>query len=560
MSTDEREPHGTAAHIDRRRFLQSVGAMGAVGVFGGRSSRVPDEFLVPRSFQGPGTGQSSFVLHEMSVSALQRAYAEKRYSTEEVVDLYLKRIDQVDRAGPMLRAVIETNPDAHAIARELDKERAAGRIRGPLHGVPILLKDVIDTADRMHTTAGSLALLGSFPRRDAFIVERLRAAGAVILGKTNMSEWSNCRSTNGTSGWSARGGLTRNPYVLDRTAGGSSSGTGAAVSANLTMLGIGAETDGSIEYPASANGLVAVKPTVGLCSRSGVIPISFSQDTPGPFARTVHDAALLLGALTGVDGRDPATDASQRRSMTDYVSTLDAGALKGARIGVLRVPLDEMTSVAPAFATALEAIKSAGATLVEDLSLPPLDELRRAEVLVLLCEFKDAIREYLGTRGPEERHRSLADLIRFNNENAEEELRWFGQEWFEAAEVTTGMATPDYHRALAMCRQFSRTNGIDKTIADHQLDAIVSMAAGPAFSSDLLNGDHAMLTGSSYIAVAGYPRVTVPAALVSGLPLGISFAGLAWTEARLLSLAYAFEQATHARVAPRFFPTANFDR
>jgi amidase len=326
------------------------------------------------------------------------------------------------------------------------------------------------------------------------------------------------------------------------------------------MLGIGAETDGSISCPASANGLVGIKPTVGLWSRSGIIPISYSQDTAGPLARTVTDAALLLGALVGVDSRDLASETSQGHSSADYVSALDKGALKGARIGVVRMPSDEMHPVEPIFTAALKAIESAGATLVEDLSLPSLEDLQRAEVLVLLCEFKDAIRDYLQPRGPEERHRALSDLIRFNLENAETELRWFGQEWFEAAEATSGRATPDYRPALAQCRRLSRTVGIDKAIADHQLDAIVSVAAGPAFSSDLLNGDHATASASSYSAVAGYPRVTVPAGSIFALPVGISFAGPAWSEARLLSLAYAFEQETDAREGPGFLPTADFDR
>ncbi|HEX6314739.1 MAG TPA: amidase [Gemmatimonadaceae bacterium] len=505
-------------------------------------------------------GQGAFPLNEITIAELQSAYARKRFTSEQVVELYLDRISEIDRAGPNLLSILELNPDAQVIARELDAERAAGRVRGPLHGVPIVLKDVIDTADKMHTTAGSFALLGSKPPRDAFIVERLRSAGAIILGKANLSEWSNCRSTNGTSGWSARGGLTKNPYVLDRSACGSSSGTAVAVSANLVSAGIGVETDGSISCPASANGLVGVKPTVGLLSRSGLIPISFAQDTAGPVARTVTDAAILLGAMRGVDVRDLATDGSQGHLEVDYAGGLDAGALRGARIGVMRLHNEPQHPADPVFEGALAALRDAGATVVDNVDPPSIEDLQRAEVLVLLCEFKDLIREYLATRGPEEPHRSLADLIRFNVENADIEMRWFGQEWFEAAEATAGRRTPDYLPALTRCRTLSRTQGIDKAIADYRLDAIVTLAAGPAFAVDLLNGDHAMRTLTSLAAVAGYPRVTVPAGHVLGLPVGISFSGPAWSEGRLLSLAFAFEQHTKVRRPPRFLPTAGLDR
>lgn len=543
---------------DRRQFLQALAGVGVAGWSGGVAS-IPSAASILAVPAPSVPAQTAFVLGEMTVAGLQQAYAQRRFTAEQVVELYLARIAVIDHAGPTLRSLIELNPDALAIARRLDTERAAGHLRGPLHGIPVILKDVIDTADEMNTTAGSLALLGSRPTRDAYIVERLRAAGAILLGKSNLSEWSNCRSTKATSGWSARGGLTRNPYVLDRTACGSSSGTAAAISANLAMLGVGVETDGSISCPASANGLVGIKPTVGLLSRSGIIPISSSQDSAGPLTRTVTDAAILLGVMGGVDGRDIATE-DPARPQVDYVKGLDKGALKGARIGVQRIASDTGSPVAAVLMEALDLMKAAGATIVEELELPSIEEIQRAEVVVLLCEFKDLIREYLAARGPGERHRSLADLIRFNIENAETELRWFGQEWFEAAEVTNGRLTPDYRPALARCRTLTRTLGIDKAIADHQLDAIVLIAAGPAFSSDLLNGDHPMLTGSSLSAVAGYPRVTVPAGDVLGLPVGISFTGPAWSEARLLALAYAFEQAKPARAIPRFLPTLDFDR
>jgi amidase len=544
----------------RRQFLQALGALGVSRFIGDSSTAGAAGFRSSVPPESSGAAQGTFALSEVTIAGLQKAYAERRFTSARVVDLYLHRIDQIDRAGPRLQSVLELNPEVYAIARQLDAERTSGRLRGPLHGVPVLLKDVVDTADRMRTTAGSMALMGSFALRDAFIVERLRAAGAIILGKTNLSEWSNCRSTNPTSGWSARGGLTRNPYVLDRTACGSSSGTAVAVSANLTTAGVGVETDGSISCPASANGLVGVKPTVGLLSRSGLIPISFTQDTAGPLARTVTDAAMLLGAMRGVDVRDITTDGSRGYLEEDYVAALDKGSLKGARVGVWRVHYESVAPVGPVFTEALDAMRDAGATIIDDVAVPSIADLQRAEVVVLLCEFKDMIREYLSTRGPEERHRTLADLIQFNLENAATELRWFGQEWFEAAEATSGRNTPDYLPALSRCRMLARTQGIDKVIADHRLDAIVSVAAGPAFAIDLLNGDHPMPTSASLSAVAGYPRVTVPAGHVLGLPVGISFMGPAWSESRLLSLAFAFEQYTHARKPPRFLPTANFDR
>lgn len=543
--------------VDRRKFLHALGAVGIAASIGPREAAAA---LNTAATRGAETGQSAFPLSELTIDGLQHAYSSKRFTTEEVVELYLTRIAELDRRGPRLKSVLEINPKAHDEARRLDRERAAGKIRGPLHGVPILLKDVIDTADGMHSTAGSFALMESLPTEDAFIVQRLREAGALLLGKTNLSEWSNCRSSKSTSGWSARGGLTRNPYILDRTACGSSSGTAVAVSANLSMVGIGADTDGSIACPASANGLVGVKPTVGLCSRTGMIPVSISQDSAGPLTRTVRDAAILLSAMRGVDSRDLATEAAAPQMNVDYLSGLQPGALKGARLGVMRVQHDETNPAVQVFAQALRALEEAGATIIDHVEYPSIDDLQRAEVVVLLCEFKDLIRNYLSTRGPEERHRSLADLIRFNIDNAAVEMPWFGQEWFEASEVTSGRKTPDYIPALSRCRQLARTMGIDKAVNDYRLDAIITLTAGPAFSVDLLNGDHAMPTVTSLGSVAGYPRVTVPAGQVRGLPVGISFKGLPWTEARLLAFAYAFEQHTMLRVAPRFLPTADFDR
>ena len=549
--------------VDRRQFLHSATALGVAVATGDRGSGARGPTVTPED-DAPrrlASMPADFELDEITIGALQEAMAEGKYTARSVVELYLRRIDALDRAGPVLRSVLELNPDALSNAATLDAERRAGKVRGPLHGIPVLLKDVIDTADRMHTTAGSLALMGSFPLRDSFIVERLRAAGAIILGKTNLSEWSNARSTNATSGWSARGGLTKNPYVLDRTACGSSSGSGVAIAANLATIGIGVETDGSISCPASANCLVGIKPTVGLWSRSGLMRISYSQDTAGPMTRTVTDAAILLGALTAPDSRDLATEPAIGHAKTDYTTALDKGALRGARIGVLRRQHLPGSAMDRLLNESIDVMRSAGATIVDDLEVTTLDDLQRPEVLVLLCEFKEEIRDYLMSRGPEERHRSLADLIRFNRENADVELEWFGQEWFEAAETTTGRETPDYRPALARCRTLSRSQGLDRVLGELQLDAIVGLAANPAFAVDLINGDRPpVVSNSSLSAVAGYPRITVPAGFIRALPVGLSFMGAAWSEARLLGLAYAFEQSIDARRPPTFLPTAVTDR
>ena len=454
--------------------------------------------------------QPSFALNEITIDELQRAMREGRYTARRITELYLERIERVDRSGPFLRSILETNPEALRIADTLDEERKAGKVRGPLHGIPVLLKDVVDTADGMHTSAGSLALLGSFAKRDAFIAERLRAAGAIILGKTNLSEWSNVRSTRATSGWSARGGLGRNPYVLDRTACGSSSGTGASIASNLATVGIGVETDGSIACPASANCLVGIKPTVGLVSRAGLIPVSYSQDTAGPMARTVRDAAILLGVMAGTDPQDAATAASNGHAGTDYTAGLDPRALRGARIGVMRRQYELDTALVAVLDRTVEVMRTAGATIVDNVAIPSMDELQRPETFVLICEFKDAIAEYLATRGPEVRHRSLADLIRFNLENADTELRWFGQEWFEASQQTRGRATPEYGAAVEACRKLARTDGLDRALRDHRLDAVVGLAASAPFASDMVNGDRPIVRNSSLSAVSGYPRVTVP--------------------------------------------------
>jgi amidase len=545
--------------FDRRRFLHTAAFAGlAVGVRERADAMPPSEAVgAPRRLRHE---EPEFELNEITLGELQKGMAGGRYTARSVTELYLRRIDAIDRAGPVLRSVLEVNPDAMQIADDLDKERKAGKVRGPLHGVPVLLKDVVDTADRMHTTSGSLALMGSFALRDAFIAERLRQAGAILLGKTNMSEWSNGRSTRATSGWSARGGLTKNPYVLDRTACGSSSGTGVSIAANLATIGIGVETDGSIACPSSANSLVGIKPTVGLLSRSGLIPLSTSIDTPGPMARTVTDAAILLGALTGVDARDLATEASTGNALTDYTGALDSAALKGARIGALRRDMESNSPLTSHFEATLDALRSAGATIVDEFALPSIDELQIPKAVVLLCELKDGMRDYLRTRGPEETHRTLADLIRFNRENADVEMKWFGQEFFETAQSTAGRETPDYRPALARCRTLARTLGLDRVLGELQLDAIVGVAASPPFASDLINGDHPVVRNSSLSAVAGYPRITVPSGFIHDLPVGLSFMGGPWSEARLIGLAYAFEQAWQGRKAPQFLPTSVMDR
>ena len=546
--------------IDRRKFLRSAAGI-AAGVVGGVSIPRQAYSAVPMTaVRSRGPQPSVFSLNEVTIDDLQRGMQRGHFTARGVTELYLGRIDDIDRAGPALRSIIEVNPDALAIAESLDAERKAGKLRGPLHGIPVLVKDVVDTGDRMHTTAGSMALVGSFARKDAFVAAKLREAGAIILGKTNLSEWSNVRSTRSTSGWSARGGLSRNPYVLDRTACGSSSGAASSIAANLGVVAIGAETDGSIACPSSANCVVGIKPTVGLLSRFGMIPVSYSQDTAGPIGRTVKDAAILLGALTGIDARDGATEASRGHALTDYTASLDKGALRGARIGVLRRENELDTALSAVLDHCVGVMRSAGAIIVDDLNVASVDELQRPETFVLVCEFKDAIAEYLATRGPEEHHRTLADLIAFNKQNADVELQWFGQEWFEASQETNGRATADYADALEACRVLSRTRGLDRVIGENRLDALIGIAASAPFASDMVNGDRPIVRNSSLSAVSGYPRVTVPGGFIRDLPVGLSFMGPAWSEAKLLGYAYAFEHENPVRRSPQFIPSVIVDR
>jgi amidase len=495
-----------------------------------------------------------FAFDESNIAALEARMASGELTSHALVQAYLDRVAAVDKSGPAINAIIELNPDALKIADTLDAERKAGKLRGPLHGIPVLVKDNIGTHDAMHTSAGSLALADSIPAEDSTVAAKLRAAGAVILGKTNLSEWANFRSTHATSGWSGRGGQTRNPYALDRNPCGSSSGTGAAIAANLAAVGIGTETDGSIVCPSSANGLVGIKPTLGLVSRAGIVPIAHSQDTAGPMARSVTDAAMLLNALAGSDPRDPATrDSARHRS--DFTKGLETGGLKGARIGVVRKLAGFNPDVDAVLAQDIAALKSAGAVVVDPVELPNLGKYDDAELTVLQFEFKHDLNAYLADLpGSEQVPRSLADLIAFNEREKAREMPWFDQDLFEQSEKRGGLDDKAYRDALAKAKRLSGPTGIDAALKKYKLDALIAPTTGPAWVTDWVNGDHAAGGSSTPSAVAGYPDVSVPAGQVHGLPVGLSFFGTAWSDAKLIRYAYAFEQATHARQPPRFLP------
>jgi amidase len=497
-----------------------------------------------------------FPLEEATIAGLQEMMTSGAATSESLVALYLKRIEDVDRGGPDLNAIIETNPDALAIARELDRERKEKGPRGPLHGVPVVIKDNIDTADNMETTAGSLALLGSKPARDAFVAGRLRAAGAVIIGKTNLSEWANFRSSQSTSGWSGRGGQTKNPYALDRNPSGSSSGSAVAVAANLVAAAVGTETDGSIVSPASVCGIVGIKPTVGLVSRSGIVPIAHSQDTAGPMARTVADAATLLGAMTGLDPADAATMEGEGHALSDYREFLKPGGLRYARIGVLRSrSLNFAKKLDPILSNAVEAMKRAGAEVIDPVEFPTLGQTDDSEYEVLLYEFKADLEAYFAGR-PGVAVRSLTDLMAFNDKNADREMPFFGQEILEQAAKKGPLTDKAYLDALAKNHKLMREKGIDAVLTKHKLDALVVLTNGPAHMTDLINGDSGSGSSSSPAAVAGYPTITLPAGWINGLPVGISLIGRAWSEPELIKLAYGLERALGMRKAPRLLPSA----
>jgi amidase len=521
-----------------RAIWMAVALVGLFGACAGPSTEPPRQYDVL----------------EKTVAALGADMAAGRITSEALVDLYLQRIETIDHSGPTLRSVLAVNPRARDDARALDAERARGQVRGPLHGIPVLLKDNIESADSLPTTAGSLALAANLGRRDAPLVARLRAAGAVILGKTNLSEWANIRSSKSTSGWSAAGGLTRNPYALACNACGSSSGSGVAVAANLAALAVGTETDGSITCPAAVNGIVGLKPTVGLVSRRHIVPISHTQDTAGPMTRTVADAAAMLAAMAGTDAGDPATaEADHRRQ--DYVAALDTLALRGARLGVLRFHAGYLPALDVEFERALEQLRAAGATLVDVKEFPGLEQIGAAELTVLLVELKADLNAYLADAAPGVTTRTLADVITFNEEQATREMRFFGQEFFLQAEATAGLDSPDYQHALETCRCMAGPEGIDRVLREHDVVALVAPTTGPAWSTDVVNGDHYLGAATTLPAVAGYPHLTVPMGQVFGLPVGLSFIGPAWSEARLLALGFAFEQRARARKPPTFAPS-----
>ena len=539
----------------RRKFIQgSLLAGASAAVLIPRPSLGESSPNISPAFETKSSA-GSFELDEITVAELQEGMTSGRFTAHSITEKYLARMDAIDKHGPAINSVIEVNPDALGIAKELDKERKQKHLRGPLHGIPILIKDNIDTSDRMMTTAGSLALVGSKPPKDSKVAQKLREAGAVILGKTNLSEWANIRSNQSTSGWSGRGGQTKNPYVLDRNPCGSSSGSGAAVSANLCAIAIGTETDGSIVCPASANGVVGLKPTVGLWSRTGIIPISHSQDTPGPLCRTVRDAAILLGALTGVDDEDSATSESRGKSYADYTQFLVADGLRGARIGVVRGTFGFNAAVDALTGNALEVLKAQGAILVDPADIETRGKFDDSETTVFMYELKADLNAYLARLGPRAPVHSLQEIIEFNENHREQEMRYFGQELFLKSQLKGPLTSQEYLDALKKNHQLARTEGIDAVMDEHKLDALVGPTGGPAWLTDLVAGDHFGGGSSSFAAVAGYPNINVPAGEVFGLPVGISFFGRAWSEPVLIRIAYAYEQASKLRKPPQFVPT-----
>jgi amidase len=557
LKSDERS--GTA----RRKFLQAGAMTGMAAAFAPGLRSLPrvevhDNATTHRAASSYNPADiKPFELDEITIAELQDGMKSGKYTARSIAELYLARIEAIDKNGPTINSVIETNPDALAIADALDKERKEKGPRGPLHGIPVLLKDNIDTADRMMTTVGSLALVGAKPPKDSYVAQKLRAAGALILAKSNPSEWANIRSSHSTSGWSGRGGLTANPYALDRNPCGSSSGSGAGISANLCAVAIGTETDGSIVCPSSANGTVGIKPTVGLVSRSGIIPISHTQDGAGPMCRTVLDAVILLGALTGADPDDNATAASHGKSFTDYTHFLDTNGLRGARIGVVRKYFGFNDAVDALMTQALDVIKTSGAEIVDPADIETIGKTGKNEDIVLLYELKADLNAYLARLGPSAPVHTLKEVIEFNEKNHEKEMPYFGQDMFLKAEAKGPLTNKEYVDALAENLLLARQQGIDATMEKYKLDALIAPTGGPAWITDLVDGDNAGGQSSTAAAVACYPSVSVPAGFVFGLPVGISFFGRAWSEPVLIKLAYSFEQVTKARKPPKFLPTAN---
>jgi amidase len=533
--------------MQRRDFLKTGSVAGITTLVIGACNTVP---TTKKEDQKDDTFTDNFELNEVTLDTLQQKMQSKEYTSRSITELYLKRIDAIDKTGPKLNAVIQLNPDALDIADAMDKERANGKVRGPLHGIPVLIKDNINTGDKMMTTAGALAMVGNVVKQDAFIIGKLREAGAVLLGKTNLSEWANFRSTHSTSAWSSRGGQTKCPYVLDRNPSGSSAGSGSAAAANLCAIAIGTETDGSIVSPSSINGLVGIKPTVGLWSRSGIIPISKTQDTAGPMARTVKDAAILLGALAGVDSEDSYTIAGKGKNQADYTKFLDANGLQGKCVGVEKDGLKVNPAMDKLFQEAVDLLKSKGATIVEVELYKELKQAGKDEFTVLLYEFKDGLNQYLGKANSN--MKTLADVIEFNKKNEDKAMPFFKQETLELAQKKGDLNSKEYLDAVKNTTTITR-NAIDKILKDNKLDAIVAPTNGFACCIDLVNGDYDNgFSFSGPAAMAGYPHITVPMGAWHDLPVGISFISTAYDEAGIIKLGYAYEQASKKRAAPKF--------
>lgn len=541
--------------MNRRKFLINTSVIGL-----STTALAATSFSLQAGEHNPnsdteGAIADDFQLNETTIDQLQKLMQEGKLTSKSITQMYLKRINDLDKKGPAINAIIELNPDAIKIAENLDLERKNGKVRGPMHGIPVLIKDNIDTGDQMMTTAGALAMVGNIAKEDAFIVKQLRAAGAVLLGKTNLSEWANFRSTRSTSGWSSRGGQTKMPYILDRNPSGSSAGTGAAVSANFCVIGIGTETDGSITSPASINGLVGIKPTVGLISRTGIIPISATQDTAGPMGRTVKDVAIFLGILAGIDPKDPITSESKGKAIKDYTVGLDANYLKGKRIGVERSTFTRRNEdVVSLFKTTIELLKTQGAIIIEvDLNSKVNAATGNSETDVLQFEFKDGLNKYLATSNA--KVKTLADIIAFNNANIKTAMPYFKQETLIASNEREGLDSKAYQEAV---QKSTKSRGIiNDMMKENTLDALCGVSNGPSSCIDNINGDYG--TGFSFsgpAATAGYPHITLPMGMIHELPVGISFVAGPYQEAEIIKLAYAFEQATKQRRAPKFIPTA----